>query len=138
MKWIKLSAIILLSIAVSACVVAPVQPVGYRMTGAAMPTYVNGQYVGVQGGDVVVQEQVTTTYVPPPIYTYNTYTPYYAPTYINPWYGLGTGLSIGIGINSARGCCWGGHRGWHGVHARGGHRGWHGGHWRGGHRGWRR
>lgn len=149
-KFIKLSVIIALSIALTACVVAPVQPVGYRMTSTsintstAMPTYVNGQYVGVQSGDYVMQAQApiyvsttssTVVYVQnptPPIYTYNTYSaytpykPYYAPTYASPWYGvgavIGTGVGIGIGINLFRG-------GWHG-----GGRGWGGG----GHRRWRR
>lgn len=147
-KFIKLSVVIVLSITVSACVIAPVQPSGYRITSTsistsstAMPTYVNGQYVGVQTGDYVVQNQ-TPTYVatpsstvvyvqnsPPPVYSYrpySNYAPYYAPTYVSPWYGVGagivTGVGIGIGINATRG--WGGHRGWHGGHARGGHRGW--------------
>jgi len=138
-KFIKISLLVVLAMALSACVVAPVQPLGYRMTSTsistntAMPTYVNGQYVGVQSGDYVAQNQ-TSTYVatpsptvvyvqnPAPVYSYSPYipyTPYYAPAYVSPWYGarIGTGIGIGIGVNSVRaGCCWsGGRRGWGGA-----------------------
>jgi len=149
-KFIKLSVIVVLSVALSACVVAPVQPVGYRMTSTsiitstAMPTYVNGRYVGVQSGDYVMQAQAPTYVTPPsstfvyvqnpvptPTYTYSTYNryvpyaPYYAPAYVSPWYGagagVGTGLGIGIGLNLSKGGWYRGGRSWGRV----GHRGWY-------------
>jgi len=138
-KFIKLSVIVFLSIALSACVMAPVQPVGYsyRSTSTTvMPTYVNGQYIGEQPGDTFVQT-TTPVYVAPavpvyvapaaPVYTYNNYSPYYAPAYVDPWYPVGIGSGVGIGINYFSGCCWrGGYRGGY----RGGHRGGHRGGWR--------
>ena len=146
-KFIKLSGIVFLSIALSACVMTPVRPVGYgyRTTSSTvMPTYVNGQYIGEQPGDTVVQTTTpvyttpvytTSVYTTPvyttpvytaPVYTSNYY-PYYAPAYVDPWYPVGVGLGVGIGVNYFRG---GWHRG-HGIHR--GHGGWHRGH-----RGWHR
>lgn len=37
-----------MSLSLVACVVAPSQPMGYRMTSTMLPTYVNGQYIGMQ------------------------------------------------------------------------------------------
>src|SRR5262245_55859840 len=128
-KFMKVSVIVMLSMILGACVVAPVQPVGYRTSSAVMPTYVNGQYVGEQPGETVVE---TTT----PVYTYNTYTPYVAPAYVDPWVGFGTGLGLGIGINYFNGCCWGG--GYRGGWNRGWNRGWNGGWNRDWNRGWNR
>lgn len=138
-KFIKLGGVVVLLLAVSACVIAP-QSEGYRMTSAVLPTYVNGQYIGMQSSSYVAPAQTLTTadtnssltvvqqnpvyvqsplssviYVqtPAPVYTYN---PYYAP--VHPWYGVGAGM--GIGINYFGRCCW--------------RDGWRGGGWRGGHR----
>ncbi|PRC94027.1 hypothetical protein [Solimicrobium silvestre] len=47
-KFIQMAVIVSLTAALSACVVAPQQPIGYRMTSTVLPTYVNGQYVGMQ------------------------------------------------------------------------------------------
>jgi len=55
---IKISVIVTLSTILSACVVAPPQPIGYRMTSPVLPTYVNGQYVGMQPSNYVAPAQV--------------------------------------------------------------------------------
>jgi hypothetical protein len=57
----KISAIVALSATLGACVVAPPQPYGYRMTSTVLPTYVNGQYVGMQPSDYVAPAQTTVT-----------------------------------------------------------------------------
>ncbi len=129
-QLVRLSLIMGLLITLSACVVAPPQPIGYRMTSTVMPTYVDGQYVGSQpgagpGGDYAYDQTPPVTpsssvvYVQRPTPTY-TYSPYYSPTYIDPWYGVGLGLGVGVGINYYGGrCCWRG--GW-GGRGRGGWR----------------
>ncbi len=96
----------------SACVVAPPQPLGYRMTSSVLPTYVNGQYVGMQPSNyappatAVAPAQAPATSVaqaqavsPAPVYLQSTtpsvvyvqapppaysYDPYYPPVY-NPY-----------------------------------------------------
>jgi hypothetical protein len=113
-RFATLGAIVFLSITLSACVVAPTQPMGYRMTDDILPTYVNGQYVGMQPSNYVAPDlgdtqipssadfnysqlptysQPTITqrapaYVPPPVssvvYVQNP-TPVYYPSY-NPYY----------------------------------------------------
>lgn len=100
-KLIELGLAVVLLMALSACVVAPVQPVGYRST----------MYVDDPSASVV--------YTTPP-YTYPY--PYYSPVYVNPYPWYGVGLGIGIGIGTSR-CCWrGGFRGGH-VGGHGGGRG---------------
>jgi hypothetical protein len=99
-KFIQFSVAVVLSTALSACVVAPVQPVGYRVTSTTIPTY-------YESSTTVVQ---TTT----PVYSnyYPAYPYYNRPVYVDPWYGVGVGVGIGIGVNYSRGgCCWrGGYR----------------------------
>jgi hypothetical protein len=127
--WKKAALSVVSVAALTACAIAPQQAIGYRMTSEVLPTYVNGQYVGMQSGSYVAPEQVvtTTTYVQPPttVVYRQTATPitiYSPPVYVNPWpwygIGVGTGLGIGVGINYYSGCCrWnGGHRGWHHHH----------------------
>jgi len=63
---IKMSGIAALSAILSACVVAPPQPIGYRMTSPVLPTYVNGQYVGMQPSNYVAPATTTTTTVNTP------------------------------------------------------------------------
>ena len=56
MKSNLLRPVLIASIAasLSACVVAPPsQPIGYRMTSSELPTYVNGQYIGIQPSNYV-------------------------------------------------------------------------------------
>ena len=61
-KSIKFAAIVAAAVAMSACVVAPQQPIGYRMTNTMLPTYVNGQYIGMQpSGYTVPPAQVAAT-----------------------------------------------------------------------------
>lgn len=114
-NFLKISAALVLTGILSACVVAPPQPLGYRMTSNVLPTYVNGQYVGMQSSsyvaaDVSVQQPVasqiaapaqvaaaTVSVNPAPVYIQTT-TPsvvylqapapvaYYAPTYYAPSY----------------------------------------------------
>jgi hypothetical protein len=100
-KYIKLSVVTLLALALSACVVAPA---GYRVSNRTVPTY---DYYGGPYGDTVVQTS--------PVYNSNTYYPYYAPTYVDPFYGVGVGVGIGIGVN----CCWGGRGGYRSGYRRG-------------------
>jgi len=47
-KILKCAAIMAVTGTLAACVVAPPQPIGYRMTSSSLPTYVNGQYIGIQ------------------------------------------------------------------------------------------
>jgi hypothetical protein len=49
----KCGVIAALSFILSACVVAPPQPIGYRMSAPMLPTYVNGQYVGMQPSNYI-------------------------------------------------------------------------------------
>ncbi|MCD6027671.1 MAG: hypothetical protein K0R08_2190 [Solimicrobium sp.] len=140
-KLIKSSVIVFFSATLSACIVVPQQPVEYRMSNAALPTYVNGQYIGVQAGDYIVPSpahaHVTASgssivYLPalaPPatIYGYNTYIPYDSSAYTYPSYSVGTsvGTSFGmaIGLNVFRECCMRGSDNWHRHRHWGGHRG---------------
>lgn len=62
---IKISVIAVLSVVLSACVVAPPQPIGYRITSPTLPTYVNGQYVGMQPSNYVAPVQGATTEAAP-------------------------------------------------------------------------
>ena len=48
----------------SACIVAPPQPIGYRMTSSVLPTYVNGQYVGMQPSNYVAPTNVVAAAPP--------------------------------------------------------------------------
>ena len=72
MKFIQLSILGALSVSLTACVVAPPQPVGYRMTSTVVPTYINGQYVGMQPnayalpqGQAPIPTQTAQTPAPP-------------------------------------------------------------------------
>ncbi len=58
---LKLASITMLSLVLSACVVAPPQPIGYRMSSPVLPTYVNGQYVGMQPSNYIPPAPVATT-----------------------------------------------------------------------------
>ena len=123
----------------SACVVAPPQQhVVYRSTSDLLPTYVNGQYVGMKpsmsGADaaamvapsaqvagavpsppqaaapatVVVQQTPAPSVVVVPSAPY--YDPYYASPY-GPYYVNPYGVAVGVGIGFGFGrCC--GHYGW--------------------------
>jgi len=123
--FLKLGAMISASIILSACVIAPPQPLGYRMTSSELPTYVNGQYVGMQPNNYILTSSSnevpvsSATYLPAnaPIYYYDPYYPY---DYADPWYDPGFAF-------------WGGWGGWYGSRGYGryGHGGGYGGH--GGH-----
>lgn len=58
-NFVKLAVIAATVGSLSACVVAP-QPTGYRMTSSVLPTYVNGQYIGMQPSNYIPPAQVTT------------------------------------------------------------------------------
>ena len=58
---LKLASIAMVSMVLSACVVAPPQPIGYRMSSPVLPTYVNGQYVGMQPSNYIPPAPVATT-----------------------------------------------------------------------------
>ncbi|MET3108777.1 hypothetical protein AAKU67_003586 [Oxalobacteraceae bacterium GrIS 2.11] len=59
-NFAKMGVIAALSLMLTACVVAPPQPIGYRMTSSVLPTYVNGQYVGMQPSNYVAPSQVAS------------------------------------------------------------------------------
>lgn len=151
-NFLKISAVLALSGVLSACVVAPPQNMGYRMTSNVLPTYVNGQYVGLQPNTYAVpvsvpQQAAQVQYAAPvqspaagneqPVYLQSTApsvvyvqgpapVPYYAPTYYGydpyGYYGAPWFGGVGIGI----GLGFGG-RGWGGGHGGyGGHGGFHG------------
>ena len=145
-NFLKISAALALTGLLSACVVAP-QPMGYRMTSNVLPTYVNGQYVGMQPNTYVVPAAAAQQTVPvqssvpvqspaatngQPVYIQSAApsvvyvqgpapVPYYAPTYYGydpyDYYGAPWFGGVGIGI----GLDFVG-RGWGG-----GHGGFHGG-----------
>ena len=62
---LKSALIATLAASLSACVVAPPQPVGYRMTSSVLPTYVNGQYVGMQPSNYVPPAAQVAPAAPP-------------------------------------------------------------------------
>ncbi len=132
-----IAAVILLGL--SGCVVAPQQPLGYRMTSATLPTYVNGQYIGMQPSNymppastvtaadaapptapaVVAAPSPSPVYIqsatpsvvyiqaPTPVYSYS---PYYYPGYVDPFFSFGLGW--GIGSYGRWGAHWGGRGHW--------------------------
>ena len=143
-NFMKISAALALTGVLSACVVAPPQPMGYRMTSNVLPTYVNGQYVGMQPSNYVVpasaaQQAMPVQAVPAPaavsqqpVYIQSTTpsvvyvqapapVPYYAPAYYSydpyPYYSpfYVNPWVGGVGI----GLGFGGHGGWGHGHGRG-------------------
>ena len=58
---IQSAVIVTLAASLSACIVAPPQPTGYRMTSSVLPTYVNGQYVGMQPSNYVPPAPAATS-----------------------------------------------------------------------------
>ena len=151
---LKVATLILTSLAVTACVWAPPQPSGYRMTSQTLPTYVNGQYVGMQpnnyaypnptnevqlssgGNEATVQSPPvylnSPVYMNDPVYgtdpgvNYQGYPAYPSYGYMNPWYVPGFGYwDLGIGIGA----------GYYGGGYYGGGYGWHGRDGRGGYGG---
>ncbi len=116
MKLVQFSIVVGLLALMSACAVVPVQPIGYRTTSTTIvPSYVNDQYVP----GAYVPNAATTVVQATRVYGYS---PYYSPpVYVDPWYGAGVGLGLGITYSNDR------HRGprWHsgrGGRGRGGHR----------------
>lgn len=65
---VKCGVIAGLTAMLSACVVAPPQPIGYRMTAPMLPTYVNGQYVGMQPNNYIAPASAPA---PAPVATNN-------------------------------------------------------------------
>ena len=68
-KWlqlIKFFALTLMGFSLTACVVVP-QPIGYRMTSAVLPTYVNGHYVGMQPNPYATQSALNSSTVNSPV-----------------------------------------------------------------------
>jgi len=134
-RLLKLVSAIAVLMALDACVSYP-QPIGYRMTSDSLPTYVNGQYVGMRPNVYVPPMPINAVPVPDSgnyatttaIYAYDPDS-YYGGYYDSPFYNVGFGYWGGLG--------WGG--GWYGGYPwyggfggyRGygdnGYRGWHGG-----------
>jgi hypothetical protein len=70
-----------MALTLSACVVAPPQPIGYRMTSSVLPTYVNGQYVGMQPSNYAPPAQAVVT-TPAPVQAPVAQAPQAAPVYL--------------------------------------------------------
>ena len=67
LNLLKLTALAFGVASVAGCVVAPAQPLGYRMTSTMLPTYVNGQYIGMQASGYTVPAAQVAAAAPAPV-----------------------------------------------------------------------
>jgi len=123
-NMLKYALMVTITSSLCACIVAPPQPIGYRQTSAVLPTYVNGQYIGMQPSNYAppangaATQQPSAPVPPAPVYLQSTtpsvvyvqapqpvydayppaYYPYGAYPYYSPYFANPWFGGIGIGV----------------------------------------